>query len=123
MDLACSIFLLSVVLALALAYLVRRIMLGRARHARVDAEGRSALVGKGTMEGFYWVVQPVAILFESLGITANAVTWSSLVLGTAAAVAFAAGHFGLGALIATVGAASDAIDGLIARRSGSAKST
>jgi CDP-diacylglycerol--glycerol-3-phosphate 3-phosphatidyltransferase len=46
------------------------------------------------------------------------VTYASLVLGCAAGIAFGAGHFGLGALIATVAAGGDAIDGLLARRLG-----
>jgi CDP-diacylglycerol--glycerol-3-phosphate 3-phosphatidyltransferase len=120
MDLACSIALFAALVVMAAAYGVRILSRGRARHERVDREGKSALVGKGAMEMLYWAGQPLATACEKCGISADAVTWSSLGLGLAAAFAFATGHLGLGAALATVGAAADAIDGMLARRAGTA---
>src|SRR5258706_10706220 len=120
MDLAISLSLLAGVALLVGAYAVRFVLRGRAQHARVDAEGRSPLFGKGFLEMLYWSVAPIASFLARIGVTANAVTWASLFLGVGAGVAFGAGHFGLGAFIALVSFACDAIDGFIARARGTA---
>lgn len=118
MDLACSIVLGLVVLALSVAYGVRVARRGRAHFARVEQEGRSALLAKGLMEMMCWWAQPIVGAFARLGVSPDAVTYGSLALGLGAGVAFAGGHFGLGALLAVAGAGGDAIDGLLARRLG-----
>ncbi len=120
MDLACSTAVVSLLALLALAYGVRRVMRGRARHARVDAEGASALLATGQMEMLYWALGPLVSLCVRAGVGADAITWSSLVLALAAAVALGAGHFGLAAVIALVAFLADALDGLVARATGTA---
>jgi phosphatidylglycerophosphate synthase len=117
-DLACSAVLLGLLVVTSGAYAVRVARAGTAHHARVDAEGKSALVAKGVMEMLVWAAAPVVATCARLRITPDAVTYSSLVLGAAAGVAFATGHFGAGALLATIAAAGDAVDGLLARRLG-----
>jgi CDP-diacylglycerol--glycerol-3-phosphate 3-phosphatidyltransferase len=117
-DLACSAVLLGLLVTIAGAYGVRVARAGTAHHARVDAEGRSAILAKGVMEMLVWAAAPAVSACVRLRITPDAVTYSSLVLGTAAGVALATGHFGAGALLATVAAAGDAVDGLLARRLG-----
>jgi CDP-diacylglycerol--glycerol-3-phosphate 3-phosphatidyltransferase len=116
-DVAASAFLLGIaaILALAVARLARR-----RTHARAEADGGSALLGVGIMNGFYVVLDPVARALTTLGITANAITFASLVLSLAAGVGAATGHFGIAALVATVAGAGDALDGLVARASGTA---
>jgi hypothetical protein len=114
-DVAISIALFSVLGIAVGAYLVRLATAGPARHARVDAEGKSALVAKGAMEMLYWSVQPVVAACARTGVTANAITWTSLVLGLGAAGAIGAGHFGIGAGLAALSALGDALDGLVAR--------
>jgi CDP-diacylglycerol---glycerol-3-phosphate 3-phosphatidyltransferase len=118
MDLACSLSLGLLLLVLSAAYFLRVARLGPAHHARVDREGESALLTKAAMEMMCWWTQPVVSLLARLRVTPDGVTYASLALGVAAGVAFAAGHFGLGALIAVVAAGGDAIDGLLARRLG-----
>lgn len=120
MDFACAVALVALLVLGASAYLVRLVSAGRAQHARVEKEGRSALVGKGAMEGFYWLIEPIAALCQKTGLPADAVTWLSLLLGLGAAGAFGVGHLGLGALLAAFSAAFDAVDGLVARRMGTA---
>ena len=117
-DSISSLALGSVLASLSVAYVVRVARAGRAHHPRVDAEGKSALLATDVMEMMCWSVQPVVALCARLGITPDAVTYASLVLGAAAGVALGAGHFGLAALLATVAAGGDAIDGLLARRLG-----
>lgn len=118
MDLACSIALGILILLLSIAYGVRVLRKGPAHHARVEQEGRSALLAKELMEMMVWGAQPVVAGLAKLRVTPDAVTYASLVLGIAAGVAFAAGHFGLGALLAVAAGGGDAIDGLLARRLG-----
>jgi phosphatidylglycerophosphate synthase len=115
-DFACSAVLLALVLVATLAYGARVALRGRAASERVEREGNSALVGKSAMELFHWVIEPIGAGCERVGITANAVTWGSLVLAVAAGSALAVGHMGIGAALATVSAAGDALDGAIARR-------
>src|SRR6478672_3610178 len=117
-DTASSIALGSILLGLTLAYGVRVARAGRAHHPRVEAEGKSALLGKDVMEMLCWSVQPVVAMCARLRITPDGVTYASLVLGGAAGLALGTGHFGVGALLATIAAGGDAIDGLLARRLG-----
>ncbi len=90
------------------------------RYARVEREGGGALLGKRSMAMAYWAIQPLGSLLVALGISANAVTWTSLALGCAAGVALAFGAFGLAALLGTLSFFCDAIDGLVARAAGTA---
>src|SRR5262249_55414559 len=85
-----------------------------------DAEGKSALVPKSAMEMTYWIAEPIVTLFARVGLVPDDITWGSLALGAAAGIAFATGHFGLGAVIAVLGGAGDPPDRLLARRLGTA---
>jgi CDP-diacylglycerol--glycerol-3-phosphate 3-phosphatidyltransferase len=68
----------------------------------------------------YWALRPVARVCIALGVTADAMTWSSLALALFAAASLAMGHFGLGAALSAASSLGDALDGLIARESGTA---
>ncbi|HSO34338.1 MAG TPA: CDP-alcohol phosphatidyltransferase family protein [Labilithrix sp.] len=118
MDLACSIALGLVLAVLGAAYAARVARAGRVHTARVEAEGKSALVSSELMEMLYWCARPLVAACVRLRLTPDAVTAASLGLGVAAGVALAAGHFGLGALLATAAGACDAIDGVLARQLG-----
>lgn len=117
-DALSSLALVSLLVVLSGAYVVRVARTGRAHHPRVDAEGKSALLAKDFMEMMCWSAQPVVTACARVGLTPDAVTFASLGLGCAAGLALGAGHFGVGALLATVAAGGDAIDGLLARRLG-----
>ena len=117
-DLACTSILIALLLAIAGAYGMRVARVGSAHHARVDAEGRSALLGKSVMEMLVWAASPVVTACAKLRITPDGVTYASLGLGIAAGIALGTGHFGVGALLATTAAAGDAVDGLLARKLG-----
>jgi phosphatidylglycerophosphate synthase len=99
-------------------YGVRAVLVGRARHERVDRDGGSAFVGKRFMEFGYWLIGPVVALLHRWGATPNGVTVFSIVPGFAAGVAVAFGWFGLGCVLATMAAFADIVDGLLARRQG-----
>jgi CDP-diacylglycerol--glycerol-3-phosphate 3-phosphatidyltransferase len=117
LDLASSLGLLAIPVAASAAYGARVTLRGRAASERVDREGKSALLAKSAMEMFHWAIAPVGAACVRLGISANVITFASLVAGLGAGVAVAAGHLGVGALLAAISAAGDALDGVVARAS------
>ena len=85
------------------------------RSDRVENFGGSVLMGKGIMNWAYWMLEPVVRGLARLDVTANMMTWASLVLGIGAAAALAVGMPGLACLLATVSTLGDILDGQIAR--------
>lgn len=120
MDLNLSLLMLGLMAAAAVAYGVRYIHMGAAHHARIEEAGSSVLLGKGAMEAAYWSLGPVARAAVFFGLTANGITLLSLVLSVAGAVALGLGHFGLGGALTVIAALGDALDGLVARQTGTA---
>lgn len=102
------------------SYGARAIFRGRVRHERADKDGGSVFVGKGFMEFGYWLVEPVVAALHRSGITPDMVTAFSLVPALAAGIAVSQGWFGLACVLATFASLGDAVDGLLARRRGSA---
>jgi CDP-diacylglycerol--glycerol-3-phosphate 3-phosphatidyltransferase len=94
--------------------------LGSPRSQRVERAGSSALLGAGVQHAAYRFLQPLGHALARAGVSANAVTLASLPFGGAAAWAVATGHYGLAALLAGVSYACDALDGIVARSSGTA---
>jgi len=70
------------------------------------------------MHAVYRALDPVGRGLVAFGVSANAVSISALVLAVVAAIAFATGNFGLAALIAAVSSLADALDGFVARLTG-----
>ncbi len=120
LDLVLALVPLGLCLAVGLAYAVRMRRSGRASSARVDRMGGSVLLGKSSLEMGSWALQPLARGCVRLGISANAVSWSSLALGLGAGAALALGAFGLSAVLLMVSSLADALDGQVARASGTA---
>jgi CDP-diacylglycerol--glycerol-3-phosphate 3-phosphatidyltransferase len=120
LDLACSYAIVAVAALVMLAYGVRVARLGAARFARVDRAGRSPLLGKSAMQMGYWAMAPLARAVAAAGATANAVSWASLGLAAAAGAALGLGHFGVGAALSLASSCCDALDGMIARETGTA---
>ncbi|HEX3697470.1 MAG TPA: CDP-alcohol phosphatidyltransferase family protein [Polyangia bacterium] len=108
----------SLVGVIAVSYLIRTFLRGRARHARTDADGGSVFLNKASMEMGYWLMGPVVDWTAAMGLTPNQVTALSLIPATIASVAGAFGWFGLAAVMATAAAYGDIIDGLLARKLG-----
>ncbi len=112
------LILFSLAVIVTLAYGVRVTLKGPARYERVDKQGGSALLHKGLMELGYWFFQPLARLLIFCHVNANQISWASLLLGLCAGCCLAFGHFGSGAVLATLSAVSDSLDGIVARISG-----
>ncbi|HWU88286.1 MAG TPA: CDP-alcohol phosphatidyltransferase family protein [Kofleriaceae bacterium] len=117
-DAAIACFPAAACAVATLAYGVRYVRRGAARSARVERIGGTALLGSGVMTGTYWALDPVVRALVGLGITPNALTWSSLVLGLGAGVALGGGMFGLGCLLAACSTIGDLLDGQVARATG-----
>jgi phosphatidylglycerophosphate synthase len=93
---------------------------GSASFERVERAAPLPLVGRAPMHAVYGAVAPVARVLARLGVTASAVTLGSLALAVAAGVAFAGGHFGVGALLGSLAGFADLVDGAVARATGTA---
>ncbi len=119
-DLAFALALAMATLVVAVAYAGRVSRVGAARESRIEQAGGSPLLGKAAMEMGYWAMRPVARACVALGISANTVSWFSLVLAAVAGVALGAGAFGLAAVVSLASSACDALDGMIARDTGTA---
>jgi phosphatidylglycerophosphate synthase len=117
-DLACSLGLLALLLAAAGAYAIRKSLAGSARNARVEKAGSSIFLNKGTMEMAYWALTPIARACVRIGLTANGVTFLALLLGAGAGVALGFGRFGLAAVLTAASSFGDALDGIVARETG-----
>ena len=87
---------------------------------RVEQAGSSVLLGPRVQHAAYWVAQPLGRILVRAGVSANAITIASVPLAAGAAAAFAARHWGVGALLGGMSYACDALDGLVARAAGTA---
>jgi CDP-diacylglycerol---glycerol-3-phosphate 3-phosphatidyltransferase len=119
-DLAFSLGLAMATLVVAVAYAGRVSRTGAARESRIERAGGSPLLGKAAMEMGYWAMRPAARACIAMGLSANAVSLVSLALAALAGVSLAAGAFGVAAVISLASSACDALDGMIARDTGTA---
>lgn len=65
-------------------------------------------------------MQPLADVCVAMGLDANGVSLASLAFAGAAGIALGTGHFGVGAALGVVSSVGDAVDGMVARRTGTA---
>lgn len=117
-DLLSAVLLLAGASTLALGYGLRVLREGAARYDRVERDGGSAVLGRSVMAMGYWALQPVGRALVRARVPPGAVTAGGIVLGVIAGVAAATGHLGVAALLMMVAAASDGLDGLVARAMG-----
>jgi len=122
-DLISAFALLTMLFTLAIAYSVKLIFQGRVRFDRVEQQGGSSLLSKGVMEMAYWVLQPLGDIFIFLKISANAISYLSLIFGAIAGFALSFGHFGTAGLFSAFCALCDALDGIVARKTGTASNS
>ena len=119
-DALCSAALALALIALAGSYAGRVSRAGVFRHVRVERAGGSPFLTKGVMQMGYWAMRPLARACIAARVTANTVSWASLALAAAAGLALAAGRFGVGATLGAGSAICDALDGMVARETGTA---
>ncbi|HTR51396.1 MAG TPA: CDP-alcohol phosphatidyltransferase family protein [Kofleriaceae bacterium] len=114
-DVYFTYFLAGLCALAGVAYAVRVAMRGVARSERVGRIGGTMMVGQEIMDWTYWSVEPIVRGLVAMGVTANGLTWSALVLGLGAGVALGFDMFGLAALLATCSTIGDILDGQVAR--------
>ena len=119
-DLAVSLGLAVGTLAVSVAYAERVSRVGAVRDARIERAGSSVLLSKSAMEMGYWAMRPIARACVAVGLTANAVSMASFAFAALAGVSLAFGAFGVGAALSLVSSACDALDGMVARETGTA---
>lgn len=114
-DIAASSTLLLAATLAGLWFVARSLFLGDVHSERVARAGTTIFLGRNAMEAAYATFEPVGRLLARLGISANAVTMTGVALTLLAGVMAAFGWLGVAALLAALGAAADALDGIVAR--------
>jgi CDP-diacylglycerol--glycerol-3-phosphate 3-phosphatidyltransferase len=99
------------------AYAIRAAVRGRVAPDRLSRVG-PGLLGRPFLEAAYFLVTPLQRALLRLGVTPDQSTWASLVAGLGGGIALAGGRLGLAALLATVSAFLDILDGELARATG-----
>lgn len=101
-----------------IVFTARCALYGMPRTPRFDKLSRSFVAPRFLLEyGFSTMIVPVRVMV-ALGISANAVTYASLVVATSGAVLFALGRFAAGGFLIYLSFMFDAMDGMVARMSG-----
>lgn len=117
--LAVAIAPVAVVIGLLLAGMTAFAIRNRAGHGYHDAElerrGATPFIGMWLRRCFSWLTAPAVGLLVKSGISPNAITATSAVLATGAAVAVASGHMGLGGWLFALSGLCDFLDGRVAR--------
>ena len=79
-----------------------------------------AVVPGGVLNAAIWCLDRVGTALVGLGVTANGITIFSVLLAAAAGGLLAFGFFGAAAIAMVVASLGDALDGMVARRTGTA---
>jgi len=117
-DLIGSLILMAFLAVVGAGYGVLAILPKQAGNKRLDGHG-GIMLGRGIMEVAYKLFEPLVNILYRARVTPNMVTAFSLIPAFVSAVLIAAGHFGIGALLATGSGFCDMVDGMLARRYGS----
>jgi CDP-diacylglycerol--glycerol-3-phosphate 3-phosphatidyltransferase len=89
--------------------------LTHARRAALFAEHRSIAIPRVVSAMAHWALDPLVRFLVAEGVSANTITFGSLVAGAFAGASLAVGHFGVAAALLVVASLGDALDGLVAR--------
>jgi CDP-diacylglycerol--glycerol-3-phosphate 3-phosphatidyltransferase len=112
-------FLLGLAGVLA-AYAFRSLTVGRALDARIEREPGTMLLGRFPMEAVHWAARAVGWRLVRWRVSPDALTLTSLVITLASLPLAALGYHLLAGCVFLVGAAFDALDGIVARARGMA---
>jgi phosphatidylglycerophosphate synthase len=113
---------LSLLAALAAAITSMAVYVSRGRRRDVDVVGKGGqfLMGLGDfpMHWLMWVISPLVSVSRSLGLSADFYSYLSLALGLLTGPFIAIGHLELGGWLIVLSGIADALDGRIARLTG-----
>src|SRR6266436_6775338 len=109
-------------LAVALLSMAVYALVGRKRDADVVGKGGQFLVGLGgfPMHWFMWAISPLVRISDTFRISADFYSYLGLVLGIASGFFIALGRLELGGWMIVLSGIADALDGRIARLTGTA---
>jgi CDP-diacylglycerol---glycerol-3-phosphate 3-phosphatidyltransferase len=119
-DLVLAVLLFVIFGGVALAYRVRVRLRGSEGVERIDRTGSSMFFAERSLQAAYWILSPLGRALSRRSVSANAITFASLLLAATAGAAFAMGHLGMGAFLSALSMLGDALDGIVARESGTA---
>ncbi len=119
-DLIAISILFGAAIVLVVAYAIRVRNKGKAEFDRVEKNGSSALLSKGVMEMTYWGLQPIGNFCVKAGLSPAFISWMSLFFGVLTMIAFIYGHFGTAGFLSAIASLLDSIDGMVARKTGTA---
>jgi phosphatidylglycerophosphate synthase len=91
---------------------------GLPKDERIEKRKVGPFLGRWLMYYLLWLIAPIERLLIRMGISPNALTFSSLLLSSGAAVALAFGRFGLGGWLYLFTGIFDIFDGRVARATG-----
>ncbi len=117
-DILVSKVLLLSIATLVILYFLRVRLKGRTIYDRLEKQGGSLLLSKTMMEMGYWAIQPFSRVAIRWGISANAISFAAVIFGAFSGISIAEGHFGVAAALGIIGGAMDALDGMVARATG-----
>ena len=100
-----------------IVFAVRNALVGPFHDADIETRGSTPLIGMWIRRYFAWLMRPLLRLLLRSHLPANCVTTLSLLLGTASAVALAAGRMALGGWLFVLAGLCDFLDGRLARES------
>lgn len=112
-----GLFLALPALVLA-AYGVRVAVAGRALDARVQRESSTVLLGRFPIEAFHWALRGVGRGVSRSGVSPDTLTLISLVISGLSLPLAAVGRLPAAGAALLLGAAFDALDGIVARERG-----
>src|SRR6266542_3392302 len=117
-DAMLGAFFLLAIAGVLFAYGIRTLTIGRAVDARVARENGTALLGRFPIEAIHWAARAAGSLLSRHQVSPDALTMTSLGITLASAPLAATGHPLLAGCVFLVGAAFDALDGIVARARG-----
>lgn len=100
------------------AYAVRTLIVGRRHDARVHRLGGTPLFGAWLMEAAVWFMRAPGKFLARRRVKPDTLTWTSVLVSAVSMPVAASGHFCTAGLLVLVGAVFDALDGMVARETG-----
>jgi CDP-diacylglycerol--glycerol-3-phosphate 3-phosphatidyltransferase len=113
--LAITLTAILVCTSVLVAYGVRIVKLGRADLPRLGDSPGSALLPGWLVEAFYWALHAPGRALIWLNVTPDTLTYLSVIISIGSLPFAATGRFAYAALCVLIGAALDALDGMVAR--------
>jgi CDP-diacylglycerol--glycerol-3-phosphate 3-phosphatidyltransferase len=110
----------AITVAVLVSYATSVALFGRPSVSRLDGEPGTVLLGRFPIEAFHWAARGVGRAVVRTRVSADALTWLSLVFTAFTAPLAATGRFEWAGAFLLGGSALDALDGIVARSRGSA---